>query len=209
MNKLLNTNKVYMSPDLIAAYYKEKDFKSFLKNNPEIQIKNDVFCLGLIQLETAMLDFNKRWYFEGNNHMLNIDLINKALSFIKIKYSKDLYEIIREMLIINYESRPDFIQQRKAITGKLRTISVSGINLQNINFKKFITYEEKSVSNKNESNDNVEELNKNKSKYIYLINDDMRSINRVLNEKQIKANISKLSNNVEMKHLVYCNLPNG
>jgi len=81
--------------------------------------------------------------------------------------------------------------------------------LQNINFKKFITYEEKSVSNKNESNDNVEELNKNKSKYIYLINDDMRSINRVLNEKQIKANISKLSNNVEMKHLVYCNLPNG
>jgi len=57
-----------------------------------------------------MLDFNKRWYFEGNNHMLNIDLINKALSFIKIKYSKDLYEIIREMLIINYESRPDFIQ---------------------------------------------------------------------------------------------------
>jgi len=36
MNKLLNTNKVYISPDLIAAYYKEKDFKSFLKNNPEI-----------------------------------------------------------------------------------------------------------------------------------------------------------------------------
>jgi len=69
-----------------------ENFEKNIKGNPDMLIKNDVFCLGLTALEMVILDLGKRWYFEGTNE-LNIELVNKSLHIAKIRYSQCLYEV--------------------------------------------------------------------------------------------------------------------
>jgi len=46
LRTLQNTNKLYVSPDLLKEYLKgPTSFEKLQKTNPQILIKNDVYCL--------------------------------------------------------------------------------------------------------------------------------------------------------------------
>lgn len=55
LRELENTNKLYISPDLLKEFSKgPTNFEKVLKTNPQILIKNDVYCLALIILEACL-----------------------------------------------------------------------------------------------------------------------------------------------------------
>lgn len=195
------TNKLYISPDLLSAYYKNpSDFDNFCKSNPEIQIKNDVFCLAIIVLEMVQLDLGKRWHFEVSNK-LNQDLINKSLYFVKAKYSQSLYDVLREMILINYKIRPDFLLMRTLLISKLPYIKVSGINLSCIDWTKFDL-------NKNTIETKERDKEWTNKKYIYLTNNDLWNHGgwKNINNKKMRK-LSKLNNKRDFKNIIYSQQP--
>jgi hypothetical protein len=61
--------------------------------------------LGLVCLEIGTAYEEESFYHDNGD--LNINRIKQKLTVIKDRYSIDLYSIIREMLIIKSELRPD------------------------------------------------------------------------------------------------------
>lgn len=127
----------------------------------------------------------KRWHFEGTNE-LNIELVNKSLYHVKINYSEHLYQVLREMLLVEYRIRPDFINLRKLIVSKITVVNYSKINLGAINWSKI------DLTSKPQGGDNFVT---NGKKYLYVTNgvlDRICELDRIKSGGCMKKNTSKL-----------------
>ena len=68
------------------------------------QVKVDVFHFGLLLLEICTLkDF-------GEKKLIDIKDLNNSLLTVKMDYSEEIFKLIREMLIIKIERRPDALK---------------------------------------------------------------------------------------------------
>jgi len=117
---------------------------------------------------------------------LNIELINKSLYHVKVSYSEHLYQVLREMLLVEYRIRPDFINLRKLVVSKIPLVNYTKINLGVINWSKI------DLSSKPEGGDNFVT---NGKKYLYVTNGVLDKINELDKIKPggcSKKSISKL-----------------
>ncbi|MBQ2130158.1 MAG: DUF4421 family protein, partial [Prevotella sp.] len=102
----------YLSPKLWEAHVIKK-----AKEVEHNMFKSDVFSAGLVLFQLAAMKdvggFNQKT--EHNN---GEELIRKGLKELSKKYSNNLIEIIRKMLIFEEEKRPNFEQMGMFIAGE-------------------------------------------------------------------------------------------
>lgn len=96
-------NNCYLSP---------VQMDSFAEKNTKINydvFKADVFALGMLMMELAQLRSSNQYYNWGK-HGINSESIERDLGEMNTVYSDSFVQQVREMLIINAEVRPNFIQ---------------------------------------------------------------------------------------------------
>lgn len=79
----------------------------------EEKIRCDVFFLGLALLQACTLEEIPEEEEIGVSHL------NSLLLTLKVEYPEDIYKIIREMLIIKLQKRPDALTLRKILNFRL------------------------------------------------------------------------------------------
>lgn len=84
------------------------------KQNEPLQdrFRADVFSLGMVLLEAATLKKSSSIY-DWNNYTMNLNSFSNRLLEVKNRYSNEVYELLRWMLRLEENQRPDFIQLKK------------------------------------------------------------------------------------------------
>ena len=107
----------YMAPELMQLLAKShKNIEIF----NDYRHKSDVFALGMLFLELALLDSNDTCYDWKIFALLEKNLIGRV-DRVKSKYSKILLNLLTSMLNLNSERRPDFIELKKEIKNLKKT----------------------------------------------------------------------------------------
>ena len=69
--------------------------------------KSEVFSLGMIALEAATLE-NVQECYDMDRFLLNQDKIEELLKKVKVSYSLTVYCLIKDMLTLDHNMRPDY-----------------------------------------------------------------------------------------------------
>ena len=166
----------YSSPELIS----KKDFS----------FKTDIWSLGVTFLQLISLKTPFLGYEEGNiqenitKKNINEKIMNKEKNgfneYIIEKYSKELLDLIDEMISINPEERPNAVDilNRNIIRHRMEEF------LKENNF------------NQNEVNNTINNINKEISEY-YLKNED-----RTISTKEKRKNINNIKNLIKKKEFL-------
>ena len=124
---LLNgINSNYLAPELmqlLANSHKKIDIFN------EYRHKSDVFALGMLFLELALLDSNTTCYNWNIFALLDKNLISR-LDRVNLKYSRILVNLISLMLNLNPEKRTDFIELKREIENSKKIIDLGGSGIR-------------------------------------------------------------------------------
>ena len=195
-----NINKNKNNYQIGTPYY----FSPEIWNNGEVSYKSDIWALGCIIYEMCSL----KMPFKGKNMMELKDNICKG-KFEKInsRYSKELWELIKSLLVIDPEKRPncDKILESQIIKDKLNNTpelsdlynKSNNINDEELSLIDTIEYKnlwdlENKIPNKkrytktNLLNYELDETINNESSYCEINNSDLEQNNK--NEQQKKSN---------------------
>lgn len=124
--------KCYYSKEMIHLVRnksRENELNAEMEKN--ILEKNDVFSLGLLLLELSCLDIEDKWYDVYKNDM-NWGKVKKKLSKLKQKYSAEFYSVVREMVLMKQEKRPDFFNLCKLIWIQMKGKKVSRVEMNTL-----------------------------------------------------------------------------
>ena len=102
-----------MSPILFNELKNQKRMGKYIKHNT---FKSDVFSLGLCFLFASTLTFRSLCEVREINDMRIVKKIVEK--YLKARYSKDLIEIIFNMMEIDEKNRMDFIELEKYLKEK-------------------------------------------------------------------------------------------
>lgn len=131
-NNCKRSMKCYYSKEMVDLVMKknhEGDLNFELEK--EILEKNDVFSLGLLLLELSCLDIEERWYDVYKND-IDWRLVKSKLSNLKQRYSHEFYSVVREMLLIRQEKRPNFFDLSKIIWIQMKGKKVARVNMNTL-----------------------------------------------------------------------------
>jgi len=99
---------IFLSPVAFDAIKKKKD------EPVEDKYKADVFSLGMLILECATLKPSSLIY-DYNNFSINLTLLSNRLLEVKERYPKAFYNLLRDMLRLEEDQRPDFIRIKQKL----------------------------------------------------------------------------------------------
>ena len=202
-----NINKNKGNYQIGTPYY----FSPEIWNNGEVSYKSDIWALGCIIYEMCSL----KMPFKGKNMMELKDNICKG-KFEKInsRYSKELWELIKSLLVIDPEKRPncDKILESKIIKDKLNNVpelsdlynKSNNINDEELSLIDTIEYKnlwdlENKIPNKkrytktNVINNDLDETINNDSSFSEITNLDLEK--NIKKEKQNKSSNNHYFNN--------------
>lgn len=94
------------------SYLSPVQMDSFASKNTKINhdvFKADVFALGMLMMELAQLKSSNQYYVWAKCN-INFEKIERDLADINQVYSDSFVQQVREMLIVNADVRPHFIQ---------------------------------------------------------------------------------------------------
>ena len=206
-----NINKNKNNYQIGTPYY----FSPEIWNNGEVSYKSDIWALGCIIYEMCSL----KMPFKGKNMMELKDNICKG-KFEKInsRYSKELWELIKSLLVIDPEKRPncDKILESQIIKDKLNNMpelndlynKSNNINDEELSLIDTIEYKnlwdlENKIPNKkrytktNVINNDLDETINNDSSFSEITNLDLEK--NIKKEKQNKSSNNHYFNNYNKK----------
>ena len=99
---ILGNTKVLLSPQLLSQVPKS-DFVFHCN-----RFKADVFSLGVTLLSLASFSHSQDFY-DYKNGKMHLSILEERLELVRKSYSKFTFELIRDMVRISEEARPDFI----------------------------------------------------------------------------------------------------
>ena len=116
----------YIAPELMQLLAKShKNMEIF----NDYRHKSDVFALGMLFLELALLDSNDKCYNWKIFALLDKNLIAR-LDRVYVKYSRILVNLIGLMLNLNPEKRTDFIELKREIENSKKIIDMGGSGIR-------------------------------------------------------------------------------
>jgi len=101
----------FLSPMMLEAIKRKQE------EPIEDKYKADVWSLGLTLLESATLKPSTQIY-DWNNCSINLNMLSSRLLEVKERYSPELFKIIREMISLQEEQRPDFIKLKEILSSE-------------------------------------------------------------------------------------------
>ena len=99
--------------------------------------KSDVYSLGLIVLELATLNVQGAWFDHQKGSMM-LDVISARLSEVKLRYSKEFYSVLREMLLNKENLRPSGKELCVLIWSQMRGKKTSRVDMKTVSIPDYL-----------------------------------------------------------------------